>query len=182
VIEAFNMSILMLRNHLYKAIRPSSGFTVDEAPTSSAHTAELFAQVRDNGRLLDDTRIVLGGSEVFDATFKLGLLVEDDNISNWSIRIQQWPRDLRLRKGLLSSLWTDLSAVVSARDAEVTDAEGAGVTAATFLRSFAAAEEESAAASLRWAVVLNDRGRLAAQLQGMPATAATLNGKPSLKR
>jgi len=160
----------------------ASGFTVDEAPTSSAHTAELFAQVRDNGRLLDNTRIVLGGSEVFDATFKLGLLVEDDDISNWSIRIQQWPRDLRLRKGLLSSLWTDLSAVVSARDAEVTDAEGAGVTAATFLRSFAAAEEESAAASLRWAVVLNDRGRLAAQLQGMPATAATLNGKPSLKR
>ncbi len=36
--------------------------------------------------------------------------------------------------------------------------------------------------SIRWAVVLNDRGRLAAQLQGMPATAATLNGKPSLKR
>ncbi len=107
-----------MRNHLYKAIRPSSGFTVDEAPTSSAHTAELFAQVRDNGRLLDDTRIVLGGNEVFDATFKLGLLVDNDDISNWSIRIQQWPRDLRLRKGLLSSLWTDLSAVVSARDAE----------------------------------------------------------------
>jgi hypothetical protein len=167
VIEALKMSILTLRNHLYKAIRPSSGFTVDEAPTSSAHTAKLFAQVRDNGCLLDDTRIVLGGNEVFDATFKLGLLMDDDDISNWSIRIQQWPRDLCLRKGLLSSLWTDLSAVVSARDAEVTDAEGAGVTAATFLRSFAAAEEESAAASLRWAGVLNDRGRLAAQLQGM---------------
>jgi hypothetical protein len=172
------MSILMLKGHLYKAIRPSSGFTVDEAPTSSAHTAELFAQVRDNGRLLDDTRIVLGGNEVFDATFKLGLLVDDDDISNWSIRIQQWPRDLRLRKGLLSSLWTDLSAVVP----EVTDAEGAGVTAATFLRSFVAAEEESAAAAIRWAVVLNDRGRLAAQLQGMPATAATLNRRPALKR
>ncbi len=122
MIEALKMSILTLRNHLYKAIRPSSGFTVDEAPTSSAHTAELFAQVRNNG----DTRIVLGGNEVFDATFKLGLLVDDDDISNWSIRIQQWPRDLRLRKGLLSSLWTDLSAVASARDAEVTDAEGAG--------------------------------------------------------
>jgi hypothetical protein len=110
------MSIRTLRNHLYKAIRPSSGFNVDQAPTTSAHTAEFFDQVRDNGRLLDDTRIVLGGNEVF----KLGLLVEDDDISNWSIRIQQWPRDLRLRKGLLSSLWTDLPAVVSARDAEVT--------------------------------------------------------------
>jgi hypothetical protein len=48
VIEAVKMSILTLRHHLYKAIRPASGFNVDNAPTSAAHTAELFAQVRGN--------------------------------------------------------------------------------------------------------------------------------------
>jgi hypothetical protein len=52
------MSILTLRNHLNKTIRPASGFNVDDAPTTSAHsTAELFAQVRDNGRILDDTAL-----------------------------------------------------------------------------------------------------------------------------
>ncbi len=76
------MSILTLRHHLYKVIRPASGFNVDEAPTSSAHTAELFAQVRKNGCILDDTHIVLRSNVVFDATFKLGLLVEDYLISN----------------------------------------------------------------------------------------------------
>jgi hypothetical protein len=51
------MSILTLRNHLYKTIRPASGINVDDAPTTSAHTAELFAQVRNNGRILDDTAL-----------------------------------------------------------------------------------------------------------------------------
>jgi hypothetical protein len=36
---------------------------MDDAPTSSAHMAELFAKVRDNGR------IVRGSNKVFDATF-----------------------------------------------------------------------------------------------------------------
>ncbi len=44
------------------------------------------------------------------------------------------------------------------------------------------AEDGDAQAALRWAVTLNERGRLAAQLQGLPASAAALNGKPSYKR
>jgi hypothetical protein len=53
----FKISILTLRNHLYKTIRPASGFNVDDAPATFAHTAELFAQVRDIGRILDDTAL-----------------------------------------------------------------------------------------------------------------------------
>ncbi len=52
----------MLR--LFKCIRPSAGFQVDEAPTSHPHTAELYATVRENDRIIDDTRMVLGGSEI----------------------------------------------------------------------------------------------------------------------
>jgi len=35
------------------------GFHVDEAPSHSKHTAKLYAQVRDNGRILDE---VIGAS------------------------------------------------------------------------------------------------------------------------
>jgi hypothetical protein len=35
----------------FKAIRPKSGYSVDEAFTGKPHTAELFATVRDNGRI-----------------------------------------------------------------------------------------------------------------------------------
>jgi hypothetical protein len=38
---------------LYKCIRPAAGFQVDEAPTNHPHTAELFATVHDNGRIIE---------------------------------------------------------------------------------------------------------------------------------
>ena len=57
----------MLR--FYKAIRPAPGFYVDEAPNSSPLTVELFAQVRSNGRILDNIRHVLGGSIPLEGGF-----------------------------------------------------------------------------------------------------------------
>jgi hypothetical protein len=41
----------------FKCIRPAAGFQVDEAPTSHPHTAELFASVRENGRIIHDMRM-----------------------------------------------------------------------------------------------------------------------------
>jgi hypothetical protein len=54
-------------------------------------------------------------------------VVNDASIGDWSIRIQKWPRDVELRKGLLSSLWIDIPALVSVRDAQVFDDQGAGI-------------------------------------------------------
>ncbi len=58
---------------------------------------------------------------------------------------------------------------------------GLGLTANDFLKA-CSNMEEAEDAEVKWAVVLNDGGRLAIQLQGLPASAAMLNGKPSLKR
>jgi hypothetical protein len=170
----------MLR--LYKAIRPAPGYAVDEAPNSHPRTAELFATVRNNGRILDDMKVVIGGTGIFEANFKIEKLITEDTIGSWSVNIQRWARDITIRDGLLSSLWADLSTIVSAGDASILDSNGAGIPAAEFLRLLDDAEEGDAQAALRWAVVLNERGRLAAQLQGLPASAAALNGKPSYKR
>ncbi len=75
----------MLR--LFKAIRPKGGYNVDKPPTHSKHTAELFAKVRNNGRILDEC--VLGGSEVIKADFSLGLLFKDLVVAEFSVRIQR---------------------------------------------------------------------------------------------
>jgi hypothetical protein len=56
----------------FKAIRPKSGCSVNEAFTAKPHTAELFATVRDNGRILDGFQCVVGGHAVFEASFELG--------------------------------------------------------------------------------------------------------------
>jgi hypothetical protein len=166
----------------YKAIRPLPGFNVDEPSGTIPYSAELFATVRDSGRFLEDVRVSLGGAEIYEAEFKLKKVVDDSSIGDWSIKIQKWPRDVELRKGLLSSLWADIPALVSARDAQVFDGQGAGIPPAEFLRMFGEAMDGKALASVRWAIILNDRGRLATQLQALPSSAAILNGKPSLKR
>ncbi len=54
-------------SRLYKAIRPASGYHTDQPPNTSRHTAEPFAEVRDNGRILDNTRFVLGGTDILEA-------------------------------------------------------------------------------------------------------------------
>jgi hypothetical protein len=62
-----------------KAIRPAAGFAVDEAPTHSKHTAELFAMVLDNGRILDEVTCVswvVTIHETMEAEFSLGELYE----------------------------------------------------------------------------------------------------------
>jgi hypothetical protein len=162
-----------------KALRPMPGFNVDEAPNDASYTAELFATVRSNGRILDDFKCVLGGTDCLEAEFNLAKLVEDPTLGSHSIQIQRWPRDLDLREGLLSGLWKDVSTLVSSRDASVVDKEGAGVIVNEFLRLL---EQCKAHAAARWAVVLADNEKLALQLQGLPAAAAVLNGKPSFKR
>jgi hypothetical protein len=166
----------------YKAIRPAMGFTVDEAPKTNDFTAELFASVKNDGRIGDATRLVLGGRAILEANFKLGLIFEDSGMENWSIVMEKWPRDMDIRRGLLTGLWQNITDVVASRDASVLDETGSEVPASRFLKRVKEAEEGPEVGSIRWAVMLNDCARLSIQLQGLPATAATLCGKPSLKR
>jgi hypothetical protein len=104
---------------------------VDEPPTHSKHTTELFAKVRDNGRILDEFKCVLGGSEVIEAEFSLSLLFEDPVVAEFSAKIQRWPRDIDLRKGLLSGRREDFKWMVTSRDVSIMDKDGGGLTATT---------------------------------------------------
>jgi len=166
---------------LYKSVRPLPGFTVDEAPTNASLTAELFATVRDNGRIIDQTRHVIGGSGSLEAVFPLGRIFPDPELEDWEVRVQRFPRDLDIRRGLLSGNWANIVDVVASRNASIFDGEGSEIPAAEFIRRARDSEAGPQVGAMRWAVTLSDSARLALQLQGLPATAAMLNGKPSLK-
>jgi hypothetical protein len=166
----------------YKAIRPMPGFVIDQAPTSHSLTAELFATVKSNGRIGDNTRMVIGGRDIIEASISLRPVFEDPALADYTIVIQRFPRDLEFRRGLLSGVWQNLTDWVAARDAAVLDEGGAEVTPARFLKQVQDAEDGPVVAAVRWAVTLSDCAKLVLQLQCMPASAATLNGKPSMKR
>lgn len=170
----------MLR--FFKAVRPSAGFSTDEPAATAPHSAELFASMRQNGRILDSVRYALGGTAILEGSFKLGKIFPDPEIAAWTLHLQCWPRDVDLRKGLLSGAWIDVPGLISSRDALIYNQMGAAISAADFLRRLQEEEDDQMSASVRWAVVLDDAARLAVQLQGLPASASVLNGRPSLKR
>jgi hypothetical protein len=91
----------------FKAIRPASGYNVDEAPSRGSITMELHAQVRNNGRILDGTRHVLNGGQDLEAVFKMSKLSSDEEMRKWTVHICRHPRNIILRPGMLSSQWTD---------------------------------------------------------------------------
>ncbi len=103
----------------YKAIRPLPGFNVDEPTGTLPYSAELFATVHDTGRFLEDVRCQLQAEEGGGGCEHRRLDHPDPEV----------PRDVELRKGLLSSLWVDIPALVSGRDAQVLDDQGAGILA-----------------------------------------------------
>jgi len=165
-----------------KALRSSPGFNVDQPPNDDNYTAELFAMIRDNGRIIDDYKCVVGGTDILEAEFELNRLFTNPLIGAHTIKMQRWPRDLDLRKGLLSGNWKDVSTIVSCRDASIFDSAGAGIPADEFLRLLEDPENGKEAAAVRWAVRLSASEKLVIQLHGLPAAAAVLNGKPSYKR
>ncbi len=132
-----------------KALRSSPGFDVDQQPNDDNYTAEIFAMVRDNGRILDDFKCVIGGTDILEADFSLNKLFSNPVIGAHTIRMQRWPRDLDLRKGLLSGNWKDIATIVSYRDASVFDDKGAGIPAEEFLRTLEDPENGIEAGAMR---------------------------------
>jgi hypothetical protein len=168
----------MLR--LFKAIKPLPTFHTDVISPVSGHAASLFATVRENGRIVDHVRYVLGGDDNFEASFTLGVLCDEEDFAGYIIQLQRKPHDIELRRGLLTGNWSDITNLISSRDASVFDDTGAGIAAAEFLCRVQ--DAGAIIGAVRWGLILDDSAKLAMQLQGLPASAAVLNGKPALKR
>jgi hypothetical protein len=160
-----------------KAIEPKSGYSVGEAFTAKPHTAELFATVRDNGRILDDFQCVVGGHAVFEASLELGKVIEDPSISRSGPGTSISERACSQGCGP-----TSLDSYLHVTRYVVFDAQGAQIPPNEFLRRLTENDSDPLFASDRWLVVLEDNGRLVAQIQGLPGPAAVLNGRPALKR
>ncbi len=44
---------------------------MDQPPNDDNYTAELFTMVRDNGRIVNDFKCVVGGTDILEADFQL---------------------------------------------------------------------------------------------------------------
>ncbi len=140
-------------------------------------TVELLTQLRSTGRILYNFRFAL------DATVDLASIIPVEAYQGWKLNQQFWPRDVPIRKNMVSSAWTSVTDTVASRDCDITDGDGAGISAGEFVRSIATLSGTGPTnGSTRWAIVIGGDLHLKLQWQALLLPASVLNGKASFKR
>ena len=164
------------------AFRPMADYALARASAAAKLTAELHAQARQNGRVLDDFVFRIGGSETLKVEADLDKFIPRSEFKGWKVFFETWPHDILLRTNMATSVWQDMPAMVAFRDASVLDRDGAGIPASEFLRMLANFEDEPDTASFRWGLTISDSLRMMLQLQSLPESSTYLCGKPALRK
>ena len=148
-----------------------------------------MAQVRPNGRIMDHFRIAVGGTQLLENTFVTGEIYANQAIPDMTIKWDVWLRDVKIRRNMSTSEWFDLTELIRSNDACVVEnrdpAPGGSAEQAVdhnaqllaFLDNLP--ERSKCGASVWWAVSIGPSNHLELDLQGLPASAAVLNGKPT---
>ena len=139
---------------------------------------ELMAQIRNNGRILDHHRIVLGGDKMQTLLVPMRKMYPLPALHNYKYKFQFWPRDAAIRRNMCTSIWVDAANIIATKEAVVVDEASNAVAQETVLGQLAEAE---VAASVRWAVVIGEDQRMRLHLQSLPASAVNLSGKPAFR-
>jgi hypothetical protein len=156
----------------------------DTAPPtiSGDYTIELYAQLRATGRILDNFWAVLGGSKMLYINASLTDMIPSDQFKGWSYRTQRHPRDLALRRNMLSTAWMDMPASLLFNDASIHDENGNLVGNDTFMALLENLPESGPdTAAVRYCVVIGADRHPALQFQCLPASAVVLSGKAAFK-
>ena len=78
---------------------PAENFCTAGPRIHGDYTAELMAQARPNGRVLDHWRLALGGSKPLEVEFNLAAIIPAAaTLPKWRLTFQQWPRDVVIRR------------------------------------------------------------------------------------
>ena len=158
--------------------RSGEDFDTAEPSEPGDFGAELLAQVRNNGRILDHHRIVLGGSKLQTILVPLTKMMQLPSLSGWRFKFQFWPRDVTIRRNMSTSIWVDVSSIIAEREATIIDDSDNQVPRDAVLGEM---EKEGAVAAVRWAVVVGEDSLMRLHLQSLPASADYLTGKPAFR-
>jgi hypothetical protein len=152
------------------------------AGSDDAVAVELLAQLRPNGWILDNFRLVANGSQILDMELAFNHLLPAEPLRDYKLRYQNWARDIAIRRNLTTSCWIDVADLVAANNATVLDPTGAGIPNTEFQQILGELPDEGPeACSIHWAVVAGEDSLLKLPLQALPSDAASLNGRPLTK-
>ena len=164
---------------------PAADFELAAPRITGDYTAEILAQARPNGRVMDHWRITLGGPKILQAEHESAAIIPAAlNLPRVKISYQQWPRDIQIRRNMTSSAWMDIAGLLAAKELTATNLEtGEAVTNPELVEGLSNLPDKTAnSASCRWAVCISESSKLELQLQCLPAPINLLTGKPIFKR
>ena len=165
-------------------IFPAADFLTASLRFPGEWGVEIMAQVRSNGRICDHWRVALGGSKVLEAIFPIScLLPAATNLPPWELTYQQFPRDIVIRRNMLTSVWYDALNLLAAHEILIADEAGQPVDTQQVLQAVKnLPAKQNTGASLRWALAVSNAFKLELQLQCLPSPANQLTGKPIFNR
>ena len=159
-------------------IYPATEFEEAQAHTPGTLGVELTVQVRDNGRILDHWRLVLGVSAFQRVCVPLTRYIQLPALKGWNLKFQFWAHNVTIRRNMTSSIWINISKMINSKEAMVTDDTGEPVAQEAVLTVL---QSNNVEAAIRWAVVIGEDSLPRLHLQSLPASAETLSGKPTLR-
>jgi hypothetical protein len=159
----------------------AESFLAAEARDPGGLGMELLSQIRGNGRVMDHSRVVLGGSQLLEADIRTGDVCHGfGSLSETKLKFQYWPRDIKIRRNMSTSDWSDVWDLISRREVQVTT-ERTEVDAATVVELLGREDtRREAGAVVRWAVVIGQDRTMRLELQSLPARLESISGKPLL--
>jgi hypothetical protein len=139
---------------------------------------ELMVQARPNGRMMDHFHVSLGGSRILD----VGFASPQASLrpKTWRLKMQVWPRDIDVRRNMTSTAWQDVEVLISTKECQVVSIGSDGSESLVAYEDAVACLKEAGAA-IRFAVVIGGDQKLLLMLQGLPAWADQLQGKPPFR-
>jgi len=162
-------------------IFPSVDFDTAAPRVAGDTVMEVMAQVRPNGRCVDNWRIALGGSKILDTDFRLKDICKSSAVNPYKLKFQAWPRDIKLRRNMASTPWYDGIAHLERREFTVyKEGEQEEIKTEDLLEVLAGIEDLGKKAfSFRLAVGVGPDKSVNLELQGLPASEAVLMSKPA---
>jgi hypothetical protein len=157
-------------------------FEVAQAQIEGLTTMELMVQVRHTGRMLSNFRIGLGEEARLKVDVDLGAMVPREVFHGWRFRTQYWPRDVKIRTNMTTSVWIDLADTIAPKDGTVVDDNWAEIPGREVLRLFDELQDDPKMAAYRWVVAVGEDNLMKLQLQSLLGPAVLITGKPTLRQ
>ncbi len=143
---------------------------------------ELLAQLRNTGRILDGFKFALDCTKALEAYVDLDKILPAGELKGMQALFQSWPRDIKIRRNMMSSAWTSITDSITGNDVDILDEDGAGVTAGSVMQILERLPgDRPVNASTRWAIAAGPDGFLKLQLQCLPLVASVLNNRSTFK-